>query len=163
MEEISTMVQIYRYVYILIVLTALSAGAYAQDGTADGPTIFVESRCYTCHTIKAQAAEIEAAKKAFAESKGVELKEKDDDKDESKGGDLSNVGAERDKEWITTYSKDPRDYFKDTKECKKSAKKKYRKRFKGSDEDFEVLVTYLTTLKYGDMQEEGFESCIIEE
>ena len=157
------MVQIHRYVYVLVLLTAFSIGAYAQDATVDGPTIFVESRCYTCHTIKAQSAEIEAAKEAFAKSKGVDLKEKEGEKEEAKGGDLSNVGAIRTQEWITKFLKDPRDYFKDSSECKKEAKKKYRKRFKGSDEQFEVLVTYLTTLKYGDMQEEGFESCLIEE
>lgn len=156
------MVQIHRYVYVLVLLAALSIGAYAQDSSSDGPTIFVEHRCYTCHTIKAQEAEIEAAKEAFAKSKGVELKEKEE-KEEAKGGDLSNVGAIRTKEWLTKFLKDPRDYFKDTKECQKEAKKKYRKRFKGSDEQFEVLVTYLTTMKYGDMQEEGFESCLIEE
>lgn len=156
------MVQIHRYVYILIFLAAFTTGVYAQDSSADGPTIFVEGRCYTCHTIKAQSEEIEAAKVAFAESKGVELKEKDE-KEEAKGGDLSNVGAIRSQEWLTKFLKDPKDYFKDTRECKKEAKKKYRKRFKGSDEQFEVLVTYLTTLKYEDMQEEGFESCLVEE
>lgn len=156
------MVQIYRYVYVLIFLAAFTAGTYAQDTSADGPTIFVEGRCYTCHTIKAQSEEIEAAKVAFAESKGVELKDKDD-KEEAKGGDLSNVGAIRTKEWLAKFVKDPKPYFKDTKECQKEAKKKYRKRFKGSDAQFEVLVSYLATLKYGDMQEEGFESCLIEE
>jgi len=156
------MVQIYRYVYVLIFLAAFTAGAYAQDSSADGPTIFVESRCYTCHTIKAQEAEIEAAKEAFAKSKGVELKDKEE-KEEAKGGDLSDVGNLRTKEWLTKFLKDPRPYFKDAKDCQKEAKKKYRKRFKGSDEQFEVLVTYLSSLKYGDMQEAGFESCLIEE
>lgn len=156
------MVQIHRYVYVLIFLAAFTAGAYAQDSSADGPTIFVESRCYTCHTIKAQSEQIEAAKVAFAESKGVELKEKDE-KEEAKGGDLSNVGDLRSKEWLSKFLKDPKPYFKDSRECQKEAKKKYRKRFKGSDEQFEVLVTYISSLKYGDMQEEGFESCLIEE
>lgn len=100
---------------------------------------------------------------AFAESKGVELNEDEDEKEESKGGDLSNIGNQRDRELIATFAKDPRDYFKGDRACKKAAKKKYRKRFKGSDEEFEVFVTYLTTLKYGDMQEEGFESCLVEE
>ena len=159
------MVQIYRYVYVLAFLFVISASSYAQDADVQkqGQALFIEKRCYTCHTIKAQAAEIEAAKAAFAESKGVELKEKDDDKDKSKGGDLSNVGSERDKQWITDFVKNPKKFFNSESKCKKLAKKKYRKRFKGSDQDFEVLVTYITTLKYGDMQEEGFESCLIEE
>ena len=156
------MVQIYRYVYLLVLVVATLTVAQVQStAAADGPTIFVESRCYTCHTIKAQSAEIEAAKVAFAESKGVELKE--EDKEEAKGGDLSNVGNMRDKKWITDFLKDPKPFFKDSATCKKEAKKKFRKRFKGSDADFEVLVTYIASLKYGDMQEAGFESCLIEE
>jgi len=155
------MEQIYRYVYLLVLLVSSLTIANVQSSAADGPTVFVEGRCYTCHTIKAQSEEIEAAKVAFAESKGVELKE--DDKEESKGGDLSNVGNESDKQWLSDFLKNPKDFFKDDAKCKKMAKKKYRKRFKGSDEQFDVLVTYLTTLKYGDMQEAGFESCLIEE
>ena len=159
------MVQIYRYVYVLAILSMVSAATYAQDTDAQkqGQAIFIEKRCYTCHTIKAQAAEIEAAKAAFAAAKGVELKEKDNDKDKSKGGDLSNIGSERDKEWITEYVKNPKKYFKSESKCKKLAKKKYRKRFKGSDEEYEVLIAYLTTLKYGDMKEAGFKSCLIKE
>lgn len=157
------MEQIYRYVYVLAFLFLISTASYAQDTSVDGPAVFVESRCYTCHTIKAQSAEIEAAKTAFAESKGVELKEDEDEKDESKGGDLSDIGNERDQEWLTDYVKNPKKFFKSESKCKKLAKKKYRKRFKGSDEHYEVLIVYLTTLKYGDMREEGFESCLIEE
>jgi len=157
------MEQIYRYVYVLAFLFLISTASYAQDASVDGPAVFVESRCYTCHTIKAQSTEIEAAKAAFAESKGVELKEDEDEKDESKGGDLSDIGNERDQKWLTDYVKSPKKFFKSGSKCKKLAKKKYRKRFKGSDEHYEVLIVYLTTLKYGDMREEGFESCLIEE
>ena len=153
--------QIYGYVYVLVLVLSSLIIVTIPSSAADGPTVFVEGRCYTCHTIKAQSAEIEAAKVAFAESKGVELKE--DEKEDAKGGDLSDVGNLRDKQWITDFLKDPKPFFKDSAACKKEAKKKYRKRFKGSDEDFEVLVTYMSSLKYGDMQEEGFESCLIEE
>ncbi len=157
------MEQIYKYVYVLAFLFLISTASYAQDASVDGPAVFVESRCYTCHTIKAQSAEIEAAKKAFAESKGVELKEDDDEKEKSKGGDLSDIGNDRDQKWLFDYVKNPKKFFKSGSKCKKLAKKKYRKRFKGSDEHYEVLITYLTTLKYGDMKEAGFESCLIEE
>lgn len=155
------MEQIYRYVYVLVLLVTSLTIADNLSLAADGPTVFVEGRCYTCHTIKAQSEEIEAAKVAFAESKGVEIKK--DEKEEAKGGDLSNVGNQRDKQWITDFLKDPKPFFKDSAACKKEAKKKYRKRFKGSDEEFEILVTYISSLKYGDMQEAGFESCLIEE
>ncbi len=155
------MEQIYRYVYVLVLLVTSLTIADNLSLAADGPTVFVEGRCYSCHTIKAQSEEIEAAKVAFAESKGVEIKK--DEKEEAKGGDLSNVGNQRDKQWITDFLKDPKPFFKDSAACKKEAKKKYRKRFKGSDEEFEILVTYISSLKYGDMQEAGFESCLIEE
>jgi cbb3-type cytochrome oxidase cytochrome c subunit len=142
----------------------IPAAAYAQDGSVQqkGITIFVEKRCYTCHTVKAESAQVEAAKEAFAKSKGVELKESEEDKDESKGGDLSNVGADRDAKWLTDFIKNPKDYFKDTPDCKKLAKKKDRKKFKGTDAEFQDLLAWLETLKYGNMQEAGFESCLKE-
>jgi cbb3-type cytochrome oxidase cytochrome c subunit len=142
----------------------IPAAAYSQDGSVQekGIAIFVEKRCYTCHTVKAESAQVEAAKEAFAKSKGVELKESEEDKDESKGGDLSNVGADRDAKWLTDFIKNPKDYFKDTPDCKKLAKKKDRKKFKGTDAEFQDLLAWLETLKYGNKQEAGFESCIKE-
>jgi len=151
------MVKIYTYIYVLVLLTAFSVGAYAQD--TDGPTIFVEHRCYTCHTINAQESEVKAAMDAFAKSKGVPPKDIHEEK-EPKGGDLSNVGAIRTKEWFTKFLKDPKPYFKDTPDCQDKARQKYRKRFKGPHEQFEKLVTYLTTLKYGNMQDKGFQQCL---
>jgi len=158
------MVQVHGYVYVLALLLMIPAAAYAQDGSVQekGIAVFVEKRCYTCHTVKAEAAQVEAAKAAFAKSKGVELKESEEDKDESKGGDLSNVGADRDAKWLTGFLKDPKDYFKDTPDCKKLAKKKDRKKFKGTDAEFQDLLAWLETLKYGNMQEAGFESCLKE-
>lgn len=158
------MVQIHGYVYVLALLLMIPAAAYAQDGSVQekGIAVFVEKRCYTCHTVKAEAAQVEAAKAAFAKSKGVELKESEEDKDESKGGDLSNVGADRDAKWLTDFIKNPKDFFKDTPDCKKLAKKKDRKKFKGTDAEFQDLLSWLETLKYGNMQEAGFESCLKE-
>ena len=158
------MVQIHGYVYVLALLLVIPASAYAQEGSVQekGIAVFVEKRCYTCHTVKAESAQVEAAKEAFAKSKGVELKESDEDKDESKGGDLSNVGADRDGKWLTDFIKNPKDYFKDTPDCKKLAKKKDRKKFKGTDAEFQDLLAWLETLKYGNMQEAGFESCLKE-
>jgi len=158
------MVQIHGYVYVLALFLMIPAAAYAQDGSVQqkGIAIFVEKRCYTCHTVKAESAQIEAAKEAFAKSKGVELKESAEDKDESKGGDLSNIGADRTQEWLTKFLKNPKDYFKDTPDCKKLAKKKERKKFKGTDAEFQDLVAWIETLKSGNKQEAGFESCLKE-
>ena len=158
------MVQIHGYVYVLALFLMIPAAAYAQDGSVQekGIAVFVEKRCYTCHTVKAESAQIESAKEAFAKSKGVELKESAEDKDESKGGDLSNIGADRTQEWLTKFLKNPKDYFKDTPDCKKLAKKKERKKFKGTDAEFQDLVAWIETLKSGNKQEAGFESCLKE-
>ena len=158
------MVQIHGYVYVLALLLVIPASAYAQEGSVQekGIAVFVEKRCYTCHTVKAESAQIEAAKEAFAKSKGVELKESAEDKDESKGGDLSNIGADRTQEWLTKFLKNPKDYFKDTPDCKKLAKKKERKKFKGTDAEFQDLVAWIETLKSGNKQESDFKSCLKE-
>src|SRR3990172_3955147 len=66
------MVYIYRYIYALVLIFAVSAWAHAQDGSVQqkGIKIFVEHRCYTCHTIKAESDAIQKEKEAFAKSKG---------------------------------------------------------------------------------------------
>src|SRR5690606_37816386 len=112
------MVQVFRNVYVLALLLVVPGAAFAQSVQEKGIAVFVEKRCYTCHTVKAEAAQVDAAKAAFAQSKGVELKEESGDKD-AKGGDLSNVGAEEDAAWFATFLKDPKGYFLDTPECKK--------------------------------------------
>ena len=158
------MVQIHKYVYVLALLFLLTVVGYAEESSVQqkGIEIFVEKRCYTCHTVKAEAAQIDEAKVAFAKSKGVEVKEDAEEKEESKGGDLSNVGADRDGKWLTEFLKNPKDYFKDTPVCKKLAKKKERKKFKGTDAEFQDLLAWLETLKFGDQQEPGFEQCLKE-
>lgn len=152
--------QIFKSVFILTFLVIYSGLSLAND---QGRKIFVESRCYTCHTIKAEATQIEKEKEAFAKAKGVELKDEDNNEgdDEKKGGDLSDVGKNRDSEWLTEFVQKPKDYFKDDSRCKKIAKKKHRKRFKGAEEDLNTLVSYLSSLKYK-KQGELPESCLKE-
>ena len=156
------MVQIHKYVYVLAFLLMLTATGFTQESSVEqkGIAVFVEKRCYTCHTVKAEAAQIDAAKAAFAKSKGVEVKEDAEEKEESKGGDLSNVGADRDAKWLTDFIKNPKEFFKDTPDCKKLAKKKDRKKFKGTDAEFQDLLAWLETLKFGNQQEPGFEQCL---
>ena len=158
------MVQIYRYVYVLAFLFVISAVSYAQDNEAaeNGRKIFLEKRCYTCHTINAESDAIQKEKVAFAKSKGVELKSDDDD-DEGIAPDLSDIGTKRDTESITAFLKNPKKSFKDTPVCKSNAKKKYRKRFRGSPEELDVLVIYLSNLNYDSYREEDFVSCLKEE
>lgn len=155
--------QIFRYIFILTFLVIYSGLSSAEDTKINdqGRKTFIESRCYTCHTIKAEAAQIEKEKEAFAKAKGVELKDEDSKEgdDEKKGGDLSDVGKNRDSKWLTEFVQKPKDYFKDESDCRKIAKKKYRKRFKGSEKELNALVTYLTSLKY-EKQGEVSESCL---
>lgn len=159
------MAHILRLVITMTVLIILPGLAYAQDNEAkeNGRKIFIEKRCYTCHTINAEADAIQKEKEAFAKSKGVELKEEDEEKEEGIAPDLSDVGTKVDADFLKAFLKDPKKYFKDTPVCQSNAKKKYRKRFKGTPEEFDVLVVYLSGLKYDSYTKEDFESCLIEE
>ena len=155
-------VNLYLFLLISLLASALIVWSQGNEAEQTGRKIFVESRCYTCHTINAQSQQIEKEKEEFAKAKGVEVKEdeEDDEEEGKKGGDLSNVGAQRDSKWIKDFSKDPKAYFKDDTECQRLAKKKYRKRFKGSEADLDILVAYLSSLKYEEQQEAGFKSCL---
>jgi len=155
--------RVLKTIFILIILLFSVNMVWGQgtDTEEKGIKIFVEKRCYTCHTIKAQSQEIEKEKEAFAKEKGVEMTSKDEE--ERIGVDLSDIGKKRDKESLSTYLKNPKPYFKDTPECQGNAKKKYRKRFKGTQEEFEVLIVYLTNLKYESYREADFASCLKEE
>jgi len=148
---------------ILVCLIILAGASYAKsDEVKDqGRKLFIEKRCYTCHTIDSEANEIEKQKEAFAKEKGVESSSEDDG--DRIGVDLSDIGKRRDKDSFTNFLKDPRPSFKDTPPCQKNAKKKYRKRFKGTPEEFDSLIAYLMTLKYDSQQKEDFESCLKKE
>lgn len=152
------------FLLLPVMVIILYSMAFAQDNEAseNGRKMFIEKRCYTCHTINAEADAIQQEKVAFAKSKGVELKSDDDD-DEGIAPDLSDIGTKRNAESITAFLKDPKKSFKDTPVCKSNAKKKYRKRFKGSPEELDVLVIYLSNLNYDSYREEDFVSCLKEE
>ena len=155
--------QVFKTVLILIfwLFSVNFVAGQDSDTAAKGRQVFVQKRCYTCHTINAEADAIQKEKEALAKEKGIEMTSKDEE--ERIGVDLSDIGKKRDKESLSTYLKDPRSYFKDTPECQKNAKKKYRKRFKGTQEEFEVLIVYLTNLKYESHEEADFVSCLKED
>ncbi len=144
-----------------LLVSAYMAWVLETSATEQGLKIFIEKRCYTCHTIKAEAKAVEKHKEAFAKAKGVELSSKDK-KEKKRGGDLSDVGKKRSSEWLSSFVKNPKDYFKAERKCQKNAKKKNRKKFKGTDIEYNALITYLSGLKYDSGQEEGFESCLKE-
>ena len=152
------------FLLLPVMMIILYSMSFAQDNEVaeNGRKMFIEKRCYTCHTINAESDAIQKEKVAFAKSKGVELKSDDDD-DEGIAPDLSDIGTKRDAESITAFLKNPKKSFKDTPVCKSNAKKKYRKRFKGSPEELDVLVIYLSSLNYDSYTEEDFVSCLKEE
>lgn len=152
------------FLLLPVVMIILYGMAFAQDNddAGSGRKMFIEKRCYTCHTINADSDAIQKEKVAFAKSKGVELKSDEED-DEGIAPDLSDIGTKRDAESITAFLKNPKKSFKDTPVCKSNAKKKYRKRFKGSPEELDILVIYLSNLNYDSYREEDFVSCLKEE
>jgi cytochrome c2 len=54
-----------------------------------------------------------------------------------KGGDLSDIGDKKDAEWLTKYMKDPKSLIPEAK----------MPAFRGTDEELQNLVAYLTSLK----------------
>jgi cbb3-type cytochrome oxidase cytochrome c subunit len=154
------------YWRVLVLVIALTVVGYGTALAADtGLKVFVEKRCYTCHSIDSQAKALDAEKAAFVKAQGVEA-EKDDeeegDEKDKKGGDLSGVGKQRSAEWLKKFLKEPKPQFKDAADCQKKAKSKDRKKFKGAPEEFDALVTYLTGLKGEAKQSAGFTSCLKE-
>lgn len=157
--------QISRYIFTLATFATfllLASQGWTQD-INKGRTVFVENRCYKCHTVQSESSAIDKEIAKFAASMGVESKADDDEEEDKTGGDLSHVGKIRDTAFLKKFVQDPRDHFKDSFDCQRTAKKKYRKRFKGSDEELQALVAYLSSLKYENQQAADFESCLKEE
>ena len=145
---------------IVTVVLACHEAAAADDA---GLGTFIEKRCYTCHTIAARAADVEKAKAAFVKEQGVEPAGEDAEEEKDKrGGDLSDVGKKRQPDWLKTFLKNPKPTFKDDANCQREAKKKDRKKFKGTDQEFDTLVSFLMTLKQEAKQPAGFTSCLKE-
>jgi len=86
-------------------------------GQADSPLVikgekvYGEKKCAICHSIHGKGGKI--------------------------GGDLRDVGAKRDREWLHQFMKNPKALNPDVKMSK----------FRGSEEDLEALVGYLLSVK----------------
>ena len=144
----------------IAVVSLARAEATAADA---GLETFIQKRCYPCHTIAARAADVEKAKAAFVKAQGVEPAGEDAEEEKDKrGGDLSDVGKKRQPDWLKTLLKNPKAAFKDDAECQREAKKKDRKKFKGTDQELDTLVSFLMTLKKEATQPPGFTSCLKE-
>lgn len=147
-------------VVVVGLLGGLAGTARAADDA--GVKVFIEKRCYTCHTVSARAAEVEKQKAAFIKQMGAEPDEEGAGDKETRGGDLSDVGKKRDAAWLQEFLKNPKPRFKDDADCQKEAKKKDRKKFKGTPEEFSALTSFLGSLKAEAKQAAGFTSCLKE-
>ena len=143
----------------VVVVGALAWVATVAAADDPGVKVFVEKRCYTCHTVSANPA-VDKAKAAFLKESGAEPDE--DSGGDTKGGDLSDVGKKRDAAWFDEFLKNPKPHFKDDAECQKEAKQKDRKKFKGTPEEFTALTKFLGTLKSDAKQAPDFKSCLKE-
>ena len=101
-------------------------------------------------------------KAAFMKAQGVESGGEGEEEKDKRGGDLSDVGKKRTAEWLKTFLKNPKPEFKDDADCQDAARKKDRKKFKGTDQEFDGLVAFLMTLKQEAKQPAGFKSCLKE-
>jgi cytochrome c2 len=145
-----------------LAIVAVVMGSAGAVAAADDPGIkvFIEKRCYTCHTVSARAADVDKQKDAFLKAAGAEPAGEEEGEKDSKGGDLSDVGKKRDAAWLQEFLKSPKGHFKDEADCQKEAKQKDRKKFKGTPEEFTALTTFLGTLKSEAKQAPGFTSCL---
>lgn len=148
----------YRAAVLTLALLGLLGGeAAAADA---GLKVYIQKRCYTCHTVNARAAEVEKEKAAFIKEMDVEPEEEGDT--ESRGGDLSDAGKKREAGWLREFLKSPKGHFKDDAACQRVAKKKDLKKFKGTPEELDALMAFLGSLKQDAKQAPGFTSCIKE-
>ena len=98
---------------------ALCLFGMTTNAFADGKKTFVDLKCTSCHSVKAQ---------------GIEGKATDPS---DKIVDLSKVGAERNADWIKKYLNKEVDI----------KGKKHKKAFKGSPAELNDLATWLAGLK----------------
>lgn len=142
----------------IVGVVGLFAGA-ASAADDPGIKVFIEKRCYTCHTVSSRAADVDKQKEAYLKAAGAEPAEEEGDKD-SKGGDLADVGKKHDAAWLQDFLKSPKAQFKDDADCQRAAKQKDRKKFKGTPEELSALMAFLTGLKGEAKQAPGFTSCL---
>lgn len=144
-----------------VAIVAVVMGSAGAVAAADpGIEVFIEKRCYTCHTVSARASDVDKEKAAFLKAAGAEPAAENEGEKDSKGGDLSDVGKKRDAAWLQDFLKSPKPHFKDDADCQKEAKQKDRKKFKGTPEELAALMGFLGSLKADAKQAPGFTSCL---
>ena len=127
---------------ILLVFAWLFALAWAApEASADsGKEIFLSKKCNMCHSIKTEGILNSKKKKSEADDAKPAYTGFDDDFGDKKKGapDLSAVGKGHDPEWMTKFLK---------KKIRTDEGKKHKMRFMGKDEELQILVEYLASLK----------------
>jgi hypothetical protein len=115
----------FFFILFISAIVALFAFAFSfsQSTELDGQQIFADSKCIKCHSV--ESLEIVSSK--------------------DKPLDLSNVGADKDAEFLKKYLV-KEEMIND---------KKHKTKFKGSDEELNTLVDWLLTLKTEEVESEG--------
>lgn len=106
---------------ILVAVTLVLTNTWSFADEAPGKTIFKDNKCSSCHTIKSEGI----IKVSTEEVKG------------NQPPDLSNVGSKHTGDWMCNYLL-KKETLKDVKHLKK---------FKGSQDELEVLAKWLASLK----------------
>ena len=116
---------------IFIGVAVTAASSWAEEGKgAKGKELFLQYKCNSCHTVKAQAIEKKGAEEAQAETK-----EAADTK--HKPPDLSGAGVDRDAAWLSKWL------------LKQQAVegRYHKKKFRGTDAELKTVTGWLETLK----------------
>lgn len=101
-----------------------SDASLAQDGIPNGEPIYREHECMGCHAI--EVAHI-----------ALDIGDMDPEEVDEDAPDLSAVGKERTVEWMKLY----------LKKKEKIDGEKHEKKFRGEDEELDILTKWLATMK----------------
>ncbi len=106
------------FICIVFILTFI-LNAQETTTTKDGKTVFIEAKCNTCHAIS--SLEIEAKNKSAS----------------NKASDLSKIEIKYDKDFLKKY------LYKE----ESLNEKKHPVAYKGTDEDLEILLSFILSLQ----------------
>jgi mono/diheme cytochrome c family protein len=120
---------------VAALLVVVGRAVAVEQDQGLGAKLFIKYKCHTCHAVQSKGIGIPPKAKAEEEDDGW-----DDDEDEEDAGspDLSGAGIKRDSEWLNLWLR---------KKISTEKGKKHMKRFKGKEEERQVLVDWLLTLK----------------
>lgn len=120
--------------FIIATLLVIAGRTFAvEQDQSPGAQIYIKYKCQSCHSVQSKGIGAPAKAKAEEEDDGW-----DDDDDDAGSPDLSGAGISRDSEWLHLWLR---------KKVSTEKGKKHMKRFKGNDEERQVLVDWLLTLK----------------